>query len=122
MPRAVIALALLASASLVRADLPPQRLFGQLPTISGIELSPDGTRWAAVVGDEKSTQIQVRATKGNELLSVTPAEKFKVRNVMWVGNDHVVATLSATSRSACSDNQPVDSVYLVGLDLAKDCK
>ena len=41
------ALALLA---LPATAAPPIDAFGQLPTIGDIALSPDGTRWAAIVG------------------------------------------------------------------------
>ncbi|MFZ4382700.1 MAG: hypothetical protein ACOYO0_12135, partial [Sandarakinorhabdus sp.] len=84
-------------ASSVLAAPPPLSLFGQLPTLSTIELSPDGTKWAAVMGDDKSAQVQVRSLADNKLLSVTPAEKAKLRDVMWVGNNHVVTTISTTA-------------------------
>jgi dipeptidyl aminopeptidase/acylaminoacyl peptidase len=103
------------------AGLSPLRLYGQLPTISNISLSPDGSRWTALVGNEDSAQIQVRRLSDGTLLSVTPAEKAKVRDVMWVGNDHVVATISSTASVADLDNGAKREWYmLLDLDLASD--
>lgn len=119
-----VALILLGSQPVFAAEtagLPPLRLYGQLPTISNISLSPDGARWTALVGNEDSAQIQVRRLSDGALLSVTPAEKAKVRDVMWVGNDHVVATISSTAAVADLDNGAKREWYmLLALDLASD--
>jgi dipeptidyl aminopeptidase/acylaminoacyl peptidase len=119
MGRIFALLILCALAMPAMAAPPPLSLFGQLPNVSTIELSPDGSRWAAVMGDEKSAQIQVRSVADNKLLAVSPAEKSKVRDVTWVGNDHVIATISATQRLGFLDNRVVESVFLLDLDLSK---
>jgi dipeptidyl aminopeptidase/acylaminoacyl peptidase len=119
-----VALLLLGARPALAADAagpPPLRLFGQLPTISTITLSPDGSRWAALVGTDESAQIQVRQLADGKLLSVTPAEKAKVRDVMWVGNDHVVVTISATAGLADLDfGAKREWFLLLDLDLASD--
>ena len=51
---AALQLATLASAA------PPIDAFGQLPTLGDIALSPDGTRWAAIVGGATGSEVQVR--------------------------------------------------------------
>jgi dipeptidyl aminopeptidase/acylaminoacyl peptidase len=112
-----VPMALLASSAL--AAPPSVSLFGQLPTLSTIELSPDGTRWAAVMGDEKSAQVQVRTVADNKILSVTPAEKAKVRDVMWVGNDHVVTTISRTTDVIGLQGPKREWYLLLALDLTK---
>ncbi|WP_165768664.1 alpha/beta hydrolase family protein [Sandarakinorhabdus cyanobacteriorum] len=101
---------------------PAIRLFGQLPNVSTIELSPDGSKWAAVMGDETSAQIQVRAVADNKLLAISPAEKSKLRDITWVGNDHLIATISTTDRLATLNNRAVESVHLLDLDLAQGGK
>ena len=96
--RSVAGLALLGGLSTpALAAPPPLSVYGQLPSVDNLRLSPDGTRWVAVMGDDKSAQIQVRATASNEVLSITATDKSKVRDVMWVGNDHVVTTISRTA-------------------------
>jgi dienelactone hydrolase len=109
---------LLAATPLAAAP-PPLSLYGQLPTVGHVELSPDGTRWIAVMGDEKSAQIQVRNLADNALISVTPAEKAKVRDVMWVGNDHVVATTSTTTAVVGLQGPKREWFLLSHLDLTK---
>ena len=76
---------------------PPLAAYGKLPTIAGIEVSPDGSKWAAIVGDETRAEIQVRDLASSTLLAATPVEKAKARSLMWVGDDHVVATVSTTA-------------------------
>jgi hypothetical protein len=74
------AAALLSSAPAAAA--PPLGAYGQLPGISNIEISPDGKMWAAIMGDETQAQIQIRELAGAKLISVTPAERAKVRE-LW---------------------------------------
>jgi dipeptidyl aminopeptidase/acylaminoacyl peptidase len=110
-------IALLASSAL--AAPPPLSMFGQLPTIASIDLSPDGTKWAAVMGNEKAAQVQVRSLADNKILSVTPAEKAKVRDVMWVGNNHVVTTISTTTDVVGLQGPKREWYLLLALDLTK---
>ncbi len=98
---------------------PPISLFGQLPNISSIELSPDGTRWAAVMGNDRQAQIQVRSLADNKLLSLTQADKSKVRDVMWGGNDHVIATISTTTAVPGLEGNKREWFLLLDLDLTK---
>jgi len=76
---------------------PPLSAYGQLPAISDIEVAPDGSKWAGIVGNEVRAEIQVRDLASAKLLAATPIEKTKARSLMWVGPDHVVATVSTTA-------------------------
>jgi dipeptidyl aminopeptidase/acylaminoacyl peptidase len=86
--------ALLASAPALAA--PPLAAYGQLPGISNVEVSPDGTKWAAILGDETKAEIQIRELATNKLIAVTPTEKAKARGLEWIGPDHLVVTVSTT--------------------------
>lgn len=120
MKRMVLAVAGLMWTAVAAAAPPPISLYGQLPNVQSISLSPDGSRWAAVMGDDKAAQIQVRTLADNKVLSVTPAEKSKVRSVMWAGNDHVIATISTTQAFANQTGGPKREWYmLMALDLTK---
>ncbi len=79
------------------AATPPLSAYGQLPAIRSLEISPDGSKFAAIVGDEQRSEIQVRAFGSNQLLSVSSADRFKVRSLQWAGPDHVVTTVSTTA-------------------------
>ena len=99
---------------------PPISLYGQLPNVQSMVLSPDGSKWAAVMGDERAAQIQVRTLVDNKLLSVTSAETSKVRGVTWAGNDHVIATISTTQPFDKTAGGPKREWYmLLDLDLAR---
>lgn len=93
------------------------KLFGQLPTVGRITLSPDGSRYAAVMGNDTGSQLQIRAVDGNQLLSVTPADKQKLRSLAWIGNNHVVASISRTFSGAITGRR--EQYQLVALDLSK---
>lgn len=120
MNRMTLGVAALAWSAAAAAAPPPISLYGQLPNVQSISLSPDGTKWAAVMGDDKAAQIQVRTLVDNQLLSVTAADKSKVRGVMWAGNDHVVATISTTQSFDQFGSGPKREWYmLLALDLTK---
>ena len=115
-----VALGLVVASSAVAAAPPPLRLFGQLPTVSTIELSPDGKRWVAAMGNEQAAQIQVRAVADGKLLSFTQVDKNKLRDVMWVGNDHIVTTVSTTTAVAGLEGPKREWFLLAMLDLGRD--
>ncbi len=72
--------------------------YGRLPGIDHVALSPDGQRYAAVVGDADVAQIQVRRLADGALVSVSPADKAKVRGLYWAGPDHLLAFVSTTQK------------------------
>lgn len=109
----LISAALLGTAT--TAAPPPLSLFGQLPTVGRITLSPDGSRYAAVMGTDSTAQLQVRTTADNKVISVTAADKQKLRSLSWVGNNHVVASISRTFIGAVSGRR--EQYQLVALDL-----
>ncbi len=75
---------------------PPLAAYGQLPALDNITLSPDGRRYAVIIGDGDAAQIQVRAVADGALLSLSPVEKSKARNLFWAGSDHLLAMVSTT--------------------------
>jgi dipeptidyl aminopeptidase/acylaminoacyl peptidase len=76
---------------------PPLAAYGQLPGISNVEVSPDGSKWAAILGDDTKAEIQIRELATNKLIAVTPTEKAKARDLHWVGPDHLTLTISTTA-------------------------
>ncbi len=74
----------------------PLAAYGQLPGIDSVQVSPDGRRYAAIVGDSSSAQIQVRSLADGKLVSVSAVEKAKARSLDWAGADHLLATVSTT--------------------------
>ncbi len=82
---------------------PPLDAFGQLPTLGDIALSPDGTRYAAIVGSASGSEIQVHEVVSGKLLLTSPAKDFKLRSLQWVDNDRIVLTVSQTKQITSTD-------------------
>jgi dipeptidyl aminopeptidase/acylaminoacyl peptidase len=82
---------------------PPVAAYGQLPTIGDIALSPDGTRWAAIVGGASGSEVQIRELTTGKLLLASPARDYKLRALQWVGNDRIVLTISQTGQITSTD-------------------
>ncbi len=82
---------------------PPIDAFGQLPTLGDIAMSPDGTRYAAIVGGTNGSEIQVREVTTAKLLLASPAKDFKLRSLQWADNDRIVLTLSQTKQVTSTD-------------------
>jgi dipeptidyl aminopeptidase/acylaminoacyl peptidase len=72
--------------------------YGQLPSFSGLSLSPDGSRLAyeGVLGDQVHVLVKSLAD-GRKLVDFTPAPKQKVRSLQWADNDHLLTTVSMTT-------------------------
>ena len=83
--------------------VPPIDAFGQLPTLGDVALSPDGTRYAAIVGGTSGSEIQVREVTSGELLLASPAKDFKLRSLQWADNDRIVLTWSQTTQIRSED-------------------
>src|ERR1700722_881794 len=76
---------------------PAIELYGKLPQVELMRLSPSGQRVAmiGVVGDKR--QLLVVALDGNRTLKAIAVGDTKVRNVWWAGDDHVLVMISATA-------------------------
>ena len=82
---------------------PPIDAYGQLPTLGDIALSPDGTRWAAIVGGATGSEVQVREVTSGKLLLASPAKDYKLRALQWADNDRIVLTISQTTKIRSED-------------------
>ena len=82
---------------------PPIDAFGQLPTLGDVAMSPDGTRYAAIVGGTTGSEIQVREVTTGKLLLASPAKDFKLRSLQWSDDDRIILTLSQTRQISSTD-------------------
>jgi dipeptidyl aminopeptidase/acylaminoacyl peptidase len=75
----------------------PLEVFGRLPTLEDVIISPDGTKIAFVrtIGDQRKLIVGMLA-QGDALGSVRVGET-KLRRVEWVDDDNILATVSSTS-------------------------
>ncbi|KPF76407.1 hypothetical protein IP88_06710 [alpha proteobacterium AAP81b] len=114
-----IALATLAGAAAAPpAPAPPLAAYGRLPSVETLRLSPDGKRLAMIVGGEEAREIQVRNVPGMAMAAVIPAQKNKVRDLIWAGSDHLIVMTSTTASVAeLSDSRRYEWSQLADIDL-----
>ncbi len=77
------------------AAAPPLESYGRLPGIELVRLSPSGERIAltGAVGDARRVLLM---TRDHHLLRAVTVGETKVRNLSWVGEEHVLVTMSST--------------------------
>ena len=87
--------------ALVAAEHPKPALeaYGALPLISSAELSPDGTKVAAIANTANGTRMIVFEVSGS-ITHQFAIEESKARGVSFYNNDHVVVRASETASSA----------------------
>ncbi|WP_262423585.1 hypothetical protein [Brevundimonas denitrificans] len=79
---------------------PALEIYGRMPALESVRLSPDGTRLAhiAVVGEDRSLIIHDLADMS--LIGGVRAGDTKVRDLDWIGNERVLITTTATQSGA----------------------
>ncbi len=111
--------ALLASRAVLSA--PAIEVYGKLPQVELMRLSPSGTLVAliGVVGDKRT--LQIVALDGNRTLKAIAVGDNKVRDVRWAGDDHVLVMISATVDLSIdfSGRYELQGVMHVGIDDSK---
>ena len=112
---ACLALALAAMAAVAHAA-PPLEVYGRLPAIDMVSLSPSGNRFALVAREGEERKVYVRRPDGQAEL-VAPIGKAKVRGLTWAGDDHLLVTVSATVGVPVAGipKQEWSSIYHMGL-------
>jgi dipeptidyl aminopeptidase/acylaminoacyl peptidase len=78
------------------ADI-PLAAFGQLPSLEDVAISPDGTKLAFVRTDGETRKLLVIPLGKNEVMGAVLVGTAKLRDVEWVDDDNVLATISSTS-------------------------
>ncbi|WP_454760991.1 alpha/beta hydrolase family protein [Caulobacter segnis] len=91
---------ILMSASAQAADAPAAKanlaIYGQLPNIEEVEISPDGSKLALIVTTGEQRFLMIRQVGGGVLGGIN-AGATKLRGVTWVGEDHLLLITSQTS-------------------------
>ncbi|HEY2462881.1 MAG TPA: S9 family peptidase [Steroidobacteraceae bacterium] len=88
----------LGSLQAVAADAVPLAVFGRLPTLEDVVISPDGTKLAFVktIGDSRKLAVIPLNSPGVPGVAVVVGNT-KLRDVEWVDDDNILATVSSTS-------------------------
>lgn len=75
----------------------PLEVFGRLPTLEDVVISPDGTKIAFVRTSDDRRSLLVGLLKGTEALGGVRVGDTKLRGVKWIDDDNLLATVSSTS-------------------------
>jgi dipeptidyl aminopeptidase/acylaminoacyl peptidase len=101
----------------VRAwSAPALEVYGALPAIEFMSLSPSGDRFAFVAVDGETRKLFVRQVGGDALV-VANVGAAKVRDIEWGDENHVVAMVSRTITKAAFDYKQ-EATAAVVLDVA----
>jgi dipeptidyl aminopeptidase/acylaminoacyl peptidase len=81
------------------ADVPPPlSVYGRLPNIEQVEISPDGAKLAIAVTDGEKRMLMIHeAAPGGKLITGMNFGSTKLRGLQWAGVDHVLITTSSTA-------------------------
>jgi dipeptidyl aminopeptidase/acylaminoacyl peptidase len=90
-----LTLATLAVAQVVRAA--PLEVYGRLPHLENLALSPDGSRVAFVKTEENTRIVAVVALAKHEMLGGLRAGDQKLRSIEWADNNHLLIVTSVTA-------------------------
>jgi len=90
----LLAATLVLAAAEARAA-PPLDVYGKLPGIEDVAMSPSGDCYAmiALVGDSRKLLV----FSGGAVIAAAEVGKAKVREIWWAGEDHVLVEISATA-------------------------
>jgi len=79
------------------ADAVPLAAFGHLPALEDVAISPDGTKIAFVRTNGESRKLIVLPLSKTEVIGAVVVGETKLRDVDWIDDDNIIATVSSTS-------------------------
>jgi dipeptidyl aminopeptidase/acylaminoacyl peptidase len=74
----------------------PLEVYGRLPSLEAVALSPDGARIAYVRTSQDLRMIAVESLADQKVLGTIRVREQKLRGVQWADNDHLMIVTSAT--------------------------
>lgn len=77
---------------------PPLEAYGDLPQISSAEISPDGAHYAIIANVSEGSRLIV-LDENTDFVSQIGIESIKARNTEFFDNDHVILSVSETTRT-----------------------
>lgn len=88
---------------------PPIEAYGRLPTLEQVLVSPDGTKLAYVRPEGESRKIVIQNLADGKILAGVGVGTEKLRDLLWVGDDHIAFSTSTTARVR-SNSSSIDFV------------
>jgi len=74
----------------------PLELYGRLPNLEDVSLSPDGSKIAFVRTTSDVRALAIVSLADNKLVGGGKLGEAKVRDVQWADDDHLLITVSDT--------------------------
>jgi dipeptidyl aminopeptidase/acylaminoacyl peptidase len=116
----VAALAWFGGRPAVAADAVPLAAFGHLPSLEDVAISPDGSKLAFVKTSGDSRKLVVIPLSKREAIGAVIVGEAKLRDVEWIDDDNILATISSTSPPPFGFTGATREWYqLVNFDLTK---
>ncbi len=100
---ALVAIALTIAFSSIAQDYAspeqiPAKAFAQMPRMSDVAMSPDGTYIAYMMPKNGRNHIVIQPLEGGKAVSIPPMEKFDMRWMRWANNERLVFSVSFSAR------------------------
>lgn len=103
------------------ADRIPVEVFGHLPSIENVEVSPDGTRLALVRTKDDQRILIVLSLAEGKALSSQEVAGIKVRDVEWADNNDLLLTISRFTHTRGTVGGNLSEHYvLASINLSKN--
>jgi cephalosporin-C deacetylase-like acetyl esterase len=80
----------------VAAEVTPVEVYGHLPTLEDLALSPDGTKVAFIKTEGDERNVYVTALNEAKVLGTAHIGDTKLRAIEWVDNENILFEISST--------------------------
>ncbi|MDR3507009.1 MAG: S9 family peptidase [Caulobacteraceae bacterium] len=99
------------------AHAAPLEVYGRLPFLEQVQISPDGTELAFVATTEDTRRVLVKRLTDGKMLVGVNAAKTKLRDLQWADNNHLLITTSTTTAVAGLEGGAEEWYLLNALDV-----
>ncbi|ATC32681.1 S9 family peptidase [Caulobacter vibrioides] len=120
--RTLLAVCILATGGLSAAKAegkPDLSIYGALPMIEDVQISPDGSKLAVVSTDGDKRFLTIRKTAGGGIAGVAVGAS-KLRGVSWAGEDHVILVSSVATEGMRLVGPPREYFTVSDFDVVKN--
>ena len=93
----ILAAAVLAAFFGVRAEAAPLDVYGHLPTLEDVAISPDGNVLAYALTTNAKRLVVIQSLQTHEALGAINIEDAKLRDLSWADSKHLIITTSTTA-------------------------
>ena len=97
---------------------PPLEVYGGLPGVELLSLSPAGDKYALVAVVGETRRLAVLSYDG-QLLSAAAVGVAKVRDIRWAGADHLLVDIESTFKAPLMFSQDYELSTVINVDLVK---